>query len=254
MRLTRLAIACLLILVSATAVFAAASSSTSAEAVIRAAAKQNRYVFVTFYKRGDTASTKMLADVKKIQAKLSKRASFTTADVGDSSHQALIKRYGVDRSPVPILLVLAPNGAATAGFPNAIKKTDFSSVFVSKGKAGVLKALQDQKLAVLCLQNSKTKHNKQSLAAAKGLMKDPQFEGLVQIVQIDPKSSAESTFLRGLKVNTNSKEAQIVVLASAGSVLGKFAGASTTDGIVAAVNKALGCGSSGGGGGCAPGG
>jgi hypothetical protein len=256
MRMSRIVLTTALALIVASATLAAAPKSSQAEAVIRAAAGQGRYVFVTFYKSGDAASTKMLADVKKIQAKLSKKASFTTASVGDPSHQALIKRYGVDRSPIPLMIVLAPNGAVTAGFPTAIKKTDFSSVFVSRGKADVLKALQDKKMAVLCLQNSKTKYNKQSLAAAKGLETNQQFSGLVRIVRIDPAARSESSFLRGLKVKTTSKEAQIVVVASLGSVLGKFSGAVTTAKVVDGLNKSLGGGGSncGPSGGCAPGG
>lgn len=254
MRLSRLLpLAALAVFVASAA--SAATKSPKAEDVIRAAAKGNRHVFVTFYKSGDSASTKMLADMKKVQAKLASKASFTTASVGDSSHRTLVKRYGVDRSPVPLTIVLAPNGAVTAGYPREIRKTDFSSVFVSKGKADVLKALQDQKMAVICLQNSKTKHNKQSLAAAKGLETNPQFEGLVRIVRMDPSSRAESGFLKSLKISTGSKEAQIAVVASVGKVLGKFTGAVTTSTVVNGLNKALGGGGSNcGPSGCAPGG
>lgn len=250
MRTSRIALIAAVVLVFAAfgsnAVWAAAPKSSQAEAVIRAAAQKGRYVFVTFYKRNSAASTKMLADVKKIQSKLSRRASFTTVDVGNSAHRALVQRYGVNRSPIPLTIVLAPNGAVTAGFPTAIKKTDFSAVFVSKGKAEVLKTLQYQKLAVVCLQNTKTKHNKESLEAARGLVSEMGFSGASRIVQIDPKNRAEAGFLREFKVNTGSREAQIVIIAPPGTVLGRFSGAVSTDRIVASLNQTLGINSSSG--------
>jgi len=139
----------------------------------------------------------------------------------------------VERAPIPLTIVLAPNGAVTAGFAQTIKKTDFSSVFVSKGKAEVLKTLQYQKMAVICVQNAKTKHNKESLAAAQGVTADPQFSGASRIVRIDPKDPAESSFLHALKVNTAFHEAQVVIIAPSGSVVARFSGAVSADKVVA---------------------
>jgi len=256
MRISKLVVIAAAATVCAGAVFAAVPKPSQAESVIRGAARQGRHVFVTFYKRNDAASTKMLGDVKKMQGKLSSRATFTSVDVNDRAHKALVQRYGVDRSPIPLTIVLAPNGAVTAGFPRAIKKTDFSDVFVSKGKAEVLKTLQYQKLAVVCVQSSRTKHNKESLAAAKELSSDPQFSGLVRVIRIDPRARDESKFLRELKVNTGSREAQIAVIASLGNVLGRFSGAVSADKMVASLTKSVGGGSSSGScgpvGGCGP--
>lgn len=209
-----------------------------------AAAKQDLYTFVTFYKANDQASTKMLADVKKIQSKLSSRATFKSVNVADASQKALIQRYGIDRSPVPLTLVLAPNGAVTAGFPNAITKTDFSDVFVSKGEAEVLKALQSQKMAALCLQNSETKHNQESLAAAKGLAADKQYAGKMQVIRVDPADSKEAKLLKKLKINASSGEAQVAVIVPPGKVAATFSGAVSVSTMVAKLNEACGTGSS----------
>jgi hypothetical protein len=232
----------------------AAPKPSQAMSAIQSAAKQGRYIFITFYKKGDDASQKMLSDLNKVQGKLSSRASFTSVDVNDSANSGVVRRYGVERSPTPLLIVLAPNGAITAGFPNEVpsqaKKTVFSDVFVSKAKADLLKTLQDQKTAAICVQNSRTKHNKESLAAAKGLNKTSPFTGTVRIIQIDPLAKAEAKLLRELKVNTKSPEAQIVVVASSGNVMGRFAGAVTTSKMVAVLKKSPDCSS----GGCAPGG
>ena len=234
----------------------AATKVSPAETAIQAAAKQNRYVIATFYKKNDAASTKMLAEAKKLQAKYSSRANFVSADVGNAVHKELISQYGADRAPLPLTLVIAPNGAVTAGYPNEIKKTDISDAFVSSGMADVLKVLQSGKLAAVCLQSSKTKHNKESLAAAEGLNAQAQFRGAVEVVKIDPSDRGEAKFIQVCKADAGADDAQIVVIAPPGRIVGKFAGTATTDSITATLVKAFsgsGCGTgSSGAGGCCP--
>ena len=223
----------------------AAAKKSPTETAIQAAAKQNRYAIVTFYKKNDAASTKMLTEAKKLQAKYSSRASFVSADVGNSIHQGIISRYGVNRSPVPLTLVIAPNGAVTAGYPNEIKQTDLSDAFVSSRMADVLKVLQSGKLAAICVQNSKTKHNQESLDAAKGLRSDKRLADLVGIVTVDPSDKAESKFMSLCKVDANSPNAQLVVIVPPGKIVGKFDGAISKDTVLASVMKSCSSGSCG---------
>lgn len=216
-------------------------------AAISAAAKQNRYVFVTFYRKDDAASKKMQAAMKPVQAKLSRRASFVSVDIDDPVQQEVVSRYGADRSPIPLTLVVAPNGAVTAGFPTEIKKTDFSDAFVSDGMASVLKVLQAKKLAAVCVQGSRTKNNKKNLATADELKAAPELGGAVEIVKIDPSDRAEAKFMKECQVDTRSTDAQLLLLAPPGKLVGKFTSADTKDTIMASLKSALGGGGCGGG-------
>ena len=215
-----------------------------AETAISAAAKRNRYVFVTFYRKGDDASKSMQAALKPVRGKLSHRTDFVSVDVDDPAQQEVVSRYGADRSPIPLTLVIAPNGAITAGYPNEVKKSDFSSAFVSNGMASVLRILQDQKLAVVCIQNSRTSHSRESLAAARGLASAQGFAGGTEIVRINPADSREVKLLRQLQVSANPSEAQVIVIAPPGKVAGKFSGAVSTETMVASVSQACGPGGS----------
>ena len=245
--------AALVIAAACTASGATAVKTSPAKTAIQAAAKRNRYAIVTFYKKNDTASTKMLADAKRLQAKHASRAAFVSVDVGNAIHKQLISQYGVDRSPVPLTLVIAPNGAVTAGYPNAINKTDLSDAFVSEGTADVLKVLQSGKLALVCLQNSKTKFNKESMAAAEGLKADKTLPGLVEIVQIDPSDSRESKFLQKCKADADSTNAQVVMIIPPGTVLGTFDGDTTKDKLMAGLQSGMkACGTGCGPSGCGP--
>ena len=222
-----------------------AAKASPAETAIQAAARQNRYALVTFYKQNDAASTKMLADARKLQAKHANRANFVSADVGNAINKGLVSRYGADRSAMPLTLVIAPNGAVTAGYPTEIMKTDISDAFVSNGMASVLKVLQSGKLAAVCLQNSRTKHNKESLAAAAGLNAQAQLRGAVEVVKIDPSDRSEAKFIQTCKANAGSESAQIVIIAPPGRIMGTFDGTATTDTMMATLSKAFsggGCG------------
>jgi len=222
-----------------------------AEAAISEAARRNRYVFVTFYRKNDGASKKMQTAMKSAQNKLSHRAGFVSVDVDDPVHQEVLARYGADRSPMPLTLVIAPNGAVTAGFPNEIKKTDFSDVFVSNGLATALKVLQSQKLAAVCVQGTRTKNNKKSLATAEELKAAPELGGAVEIVKIDPSDRSELKFMKMCQVDTRSTDAQLLVLAPPGKLVGRFNGTATKDTIMASLRASLGGGGCGSGG-CGP--
>lgn len=240
------------VVIAASCTMLGARAEASADSAIQAAAKKNRYAFVTFYKSNDSASKEMLNDVKSIQGKLANRADFVSVDVGDKANRQVVSRYGADRSPIPLTIVVAPNGAITAGFPREIRKTDFSDVFVSDGTAAVLKVMQNRKIAAVCLESSRTKYNKQCSATARGVRSDSRLGGAVETVTIDPSDRSESKLLKQWGVNGDSDNAQLVVIAPPGRVVGKYDGAASKDSVMASLMKSLsgGCG----GGSCGPGG
>jgi len=231
----------------------AATKTSPAEAAIQAAAKQNRYAIVTFYRQNDAASASMRAAAKKLQAKYAGSADFVIADVDNKVHQSVISKYGVDRSPIPTTLVIAPNGAVTAEYAKAINKTDISDAFVSNGVADVLKVLQDGKLAAVCIQSSKTKFNKESLAVAEELKSGGQFRGALEIVRVDSSDTSEAYLVQYCKVDPGTENAQLVVIAPPWRIVGAFDGTSSLQLVTAILIQALSGGTCGAGGGCAPG-
>lgn len=231
----------------------AAPKETPAEKAIRTAAGKKRYVFITFYKKGDAAGNKMLATAKSIQSKLASRADFVTVSVGDTANQPLVKRFAVDRAAIPVALVVAPNGAITAAYQKEITAAAVSEAFVSDGQAAVLKVLQSGKLTLVCLQNGKTKYNKESMTAADGMKADKTLAGVVEIVKIDPANKAESKFLQLCKVNTASANSQVMMIIPPGKILGTFDGNTTKDKLMASLQSAMAsCGTGCGPSGCGP--
>ena len=249
-----LAIAAIFVVCLLGAAQTARTANATADAAIRAAARHNRYVFITFYKQNDGASARMLAAVSTMQGKLAGRADFVNVDVNDPANRQVVTRFSADRSPIPLTIVVAPNGAVTAGFPREINaNANFSNVFVSQGQAAVLKVMQERRLAVVCLQNANTRYNRECMATANALKKDQRIGSAVTIVKIDPADQAEAKFLRQCNIKLNSPNAQLVVFAPPGRVIGTFDGGAPQNTVIATLLQSLrgGCCS---GGQCGPGG
>lgn len=228
------------------------AGTSPADNSLRSAAKKNRYAFVTFYRNNISASKDMLSDVKSIQKKLASRADFISVDVGDKANRQVVPRHGADRSPIRLTIVIAPNGAITGGFPREIKKTDFSDVFVSRGTAAVLKVMQSRKMAAVCIESSRTKCNKQCSATARGVKSDSRLGGAMEIVTIDPSDRSEAKLLKQWGVSGDSANAQLVLVALPGGIVGKFDGAASKDVVMGNLMKSMSGGCSGGS--CGPGG
>lgn len=242
-----------IVVIYAATVHHATAAASSADNAIRTAARQNRYIFITFYKQNDRASAAMLTSVQTLQGRLANRADFIRVDVNAQDNRAVVARFSANRSPIPLTIVVAPNGAVTAGYPREINaNADFSSVFVSAGNAAVLKVLQGNKLAVACLLCSRTRYNNECVATANGIAADPRLGGAAEVVKINIADRAEAKFIQQCSVDGNCTNSQIVVFAPSGKVMGRFDGNTPKDAAMTSLLRTLGGGCSGGQ--CGPGG
>lgn len=224
---------------------ASGPTASEVQSSIKAIAAQNLYAFITIYNGNDAAGPSMRQEVESIvNDRLSTRASFLSVDAASQDCTALMAQFGADPYALPLTVIIAPNGAITAGFakeiPEEEKASDFSAALASPGMASVLLALQQGQLAAVCLQSEKTKHNAESLAAAEGLSADARLAaGAVTVIRIDPTDSAEARVLQVCSVDPNTPNAQLVIIAPPGRLVGKFDGAVTAESVVSAITQAL---------------
>src|SRR5262249_32211306 len=143
--------------------------------------------------------------------KLGDRARSTKILATDPAEKPVIDKFNLKRSPMPFVLAVAPNGAVTGGFMTFTEKQLIDSI-ASKGAADCLKALQDRKLVLLCLQNDKTMHNEAALKGARDFKADPRFAQATEIVLINPADQNESKFLSQLSLDRPSSEARTVLI------------------------------------------
>ena len=241
--------------VAQTASIKAVSTATNTSkglAAMDAAGKEKKYLFLFFWKTDDESKRNMDQVVKGAMGKWADSANSINIQITDAKEKAVVDKFDVSRAPMPIVLAVAPNGAITLGLVVNFTEAKLKQAFVSPGTEECMKALQEKKLVLLCVQNGKTKHNKEATQGVKDFKADKRFAKASRIVTIDPTDSAEASFLEGLKISPKTPEAVTVLLAPPGRPVAQFTGAVTKDQIVAKVtsSKSGPCA----GGKCGPGG
>lgn len=204
-------------------------------AAIESATADGQYLFLLFRKTDDAQTATMRATLKASLDNTKVPAKSLEIWSDDPDETAVVAKFGLQRAPMPLLLALAPNGAITRGFPLKLESKDFEQAFVSKGAADSLKALQENKLVVLCVGNDQTSSMKESLQAAQNLLADAKYANVSMIVAVDPTDPAEAGFLGNLQVDPKTSKAVTVVLAPPGNPVATFVGPVSKDQIVAKI-------------------
>src|SRR5512133_2691229 len=120
-------------------------------AAIRQATKHNKHLFVMFYRSDDRQTRSMRKVLDKVMQKASNRAESVSINAADAEEKPIVNKLDVSRAPMPLMLVLAPNGAITGGFTKQVDEGKLTGAMVGPSTAACLKALQDKKYVLLCL-------------------------------------------------------------------------------------------------------
>lgn len=212
---------------------------------IQNAASENKHVFIFFYKEQNEKTATLQNIFDQAIQKMGSMVKSIKVKANDPSEKALIDRFNLKRSPMPFVVALAPNGAITGGYASFTEE-QLSDSLSSPGAAGCLKALQERKLVLLCLQNAQTAHNEAALKGVNEFKADPLFANATEIVKIDPSDKNEQKFLNQLGINVTS-QATTVLISPPAEVIGSYQGAISKDQLAADLYKATsGC--------CCPGG
>ncbi len=220
----------------------AAATPSAATTAIDQAAKADKYIFLFFYRAEDEPTLAARKTFDEAMEKLADRATSTVVNVTDPQEQAVVNKYQVNRSPMPLVLAMAPNGAVTRGFPRQITEAQMETAFVSPGMQKCLKALQNRKMAFVCVQNGTTQHNAEAMQGVREFAADAQYAKATEIITVDPTDAAEESLLKQFKVDPKTDEAVTVFLAPPGSLVGTYKGEIKKDVLVAAAKTAAkGC-------------
>jgi hypothetical protein len=220
-------------------------------AAMKEAAQTKQYLFAFFWKTKDDQTVAMSEILDSATKKAGSRARSISVCVTNPTERGIVEKFGLDRAPMPLVLAIAPNGAITGGFPNKFTEGELLGAFGSPCTERCMKALQDGKLVLLCVQNSTTNHNDEALKGVREFKADERYAKYTEVIMLDPSDAAESSFIADLKIDPKESETVTVLMAPPGSVIAEFKGATVKDELIAALQKAsTGCGP----GGCGPGG
>ncbi len=158
-------------------------------------------------------------------------------------------KFGVKDAPMPLVLVLAPNGAVTGSFPSNFTKEQLLGGLGTPAMDMLLGALQKGKLVLLCVQNGRTRANAEAMSGVSSFKADQRYSEATEVVMLDPGLPIERPFLAKLGMNGPVDEAMTLFVAPPGTVIGSFKGGTDKNQLIATLTNAVkGCGP-----GCKPG-
>jgi len=210
----------------------------TAEEAIALARNSRQYLFILFYDKEDDMLKKMEDTIKTFRSKSSSKIlTYRASTVGDKESD-VVEKYGVNRAPLPLLLVFAPNGAITGGFPQKVTTEQLTnSCSVPELVMNILRPLQEGKIALVSLQNNKTKFNQESDKAVHDFASDEKIKKFVEVIKADPEDKKNGDFLTQCKLDKTISESTVVFIIPPGSVVGVYPGKITKDTLLAALSS-----------------
>jgi len=225
------------------------SSTSKGMSAIDAAAQNDKYLFIFFWKNDDQQTRTMYGVFKSAMGKMAEQADSIAVRITDANEKRVVDKYQVARAPMPLVVALAPNGAVTKGLPFKFDESQLREAFVSPCTAKILKGVQDRKLVFLCIQNGTTKSNAAAMQGVTDFKADARYAAATEIVTVDPADAAEAELIEGFEIDPQTDEAVTVFLAPPGRAIGKVKGPTNKDRFIATLSTAsTGCGP----GGCGP--
>lgn len=223
--------------------------TTNVNSAITAAVAAKEFLGVVFYETQDASLTGMASSISTFNKTSVKKITVYKANLSDPVNKDLAGKYGVQSgADLPMLLVFAPNGAITGGFPKTVTSTQLGqSISVSDLMLKTIKTLQEQKVALVALQNSSTKFNAESWAGVSGFANDSNYKKLVTAIKADPSAAGSREFLKQCQLIAPLTEATVVVLLPPGRI-GKILSGKVTKADILGSLQACSAGS-----GCKPG-
>lgn len=209
-------------------------------AAMNRAAEAHQYLFVFFYEKDDDATRTARKTFEAALRKITPAPQSVAVDRTAPAEAELAAKFGVDRAPMPLVLAIAPVGAVTGGFKAAdLTEERLRDAVASAGLQKCLKALQDRRLVLVCLQNSGTQANEAAMKGVTEFKADAQFGELTEIVKVDPSDATEARLLAQLQADPKAKTAATALLAPPGVIVAKLEGPTSKAALKAALQKAM---------------
>jgi hypothetical protein len=139
---------------------------------------------------------------------------------------------------MPLVLAIAPTGAATRAFPKKFDEAQLRQAFVSPCAARCMRAIQDRHSILLCVQSDKTQFNQEAMQGVEAFKSDPQYARGTEIVVLNPADEAEQSFLKALQVDPRATAAVTLLVTPPGAPIARFVGAVTKGQIETKVKQA----------------
>ncbi|MCP4718781.1 MAG: hypothetical protein GY860_04915 [Desulfobacteraceae bacterium] len=203
-------------------------TSTSLDSGIKAlndATESGKHLLVLF--QPSNKLTTLTDSFISASQKLIKTADSVVINTKKVEESGLVDRYNIRFAPLPIVVILAPNGALTGSFTKSFSKDQVENLILSPASQQCLLALQKKKLVFICIQGNETDQNEEAMEGVEQFRKTNVFGNMTEVIVVDPADPLESKLLSQLRLKTDIKVANTLLLSPPGKVLGKWSGATS---------------------------
>ena len=200
-------------------------------------ASQEKFTFILFYRENDTKTQQVANALNAGIAQRKDRAAISFVNAKDPQEAAIVEKFGVSRSPMPLTIAVAPNGAITGVFPQTFQDASFEQGMVTPAMSRCMKSMQQNHLVLLCACPNGTTAFPKAVADLKA---DPHYANRIAVVAFNISDPAEARLLKQMELeNTNSTT--MVFMAPPGVTIGKYASHATAQQMARDLVKAGKC-------------
>lgn len=229
---------CLLSLFFAFACIPAIGFAVTMTEQVEAAAKSGKYTYVMFYRANDAKTQRMAGTIQSHVAETEDKATWVSVNVRDRKEASMVKRFDASRIPLPAVFGVAPNGAVTGVFRQKVDQHQLANAILTPMYADMVKALQNQKIAIVCLTPSA---NSPIPAGVTALQRDPTFKGKLYEVRASATDDTEAEFFNRMHVDRNMDTPVVLMFAPPGTHLGTFEATVSGDELAQQLHKSGKC-------------
>jgi len=212
---------------------------SKAERALSAAASAQKFTFVMFWRENNAGTKEFAGKVRSAIEARAEKATWTTVNIAEPSERAIVQRFNVSRAPMPMALVIAPNGAITGVFSQQIVEEKIETAFVTPCMMQCMKSLQEGKLVLVTLQSGQPRALP---GGAQQFQADEMFRNRTVAVALNVEDPAEERFLRDMQLDAAGvKTTSVALLAPPGVLVGKFPSNVTKEELAAKLHAAGKC-------------
>jgi len=193
---------------------------TNAKSAMAEASAAGQFLCLIFNDAQDASSTGLSSSIATFKKSSTKKIAVYNANLKDPENKELAGKYGIQSGPdLPMLLVVAPNGAITGGSPKTVTDEQLKQfIGISDLMLKTIKVLQERKVALVALQNSSTKFNAESWAGVNEFSSDTIYKNYVTAIKADPSATGSLEFIKQCQLIPPLTEATVVVLMPPGKI------------------------------------
>ncbi len=190
---------------------------------LTSATKSNKFLMVNLY--SETPAKELEKACANAHGTLSENLETVSIDVKNPDAAYLIEKFNLRYAPLPIVLIVAPNGVISGSFKSDFSSKQVKATFLTPKTLECLLAFQERKLLFISVQGKTTSDNKEALDGIKRFKKENPLYQVGKLVVLDPKDNTETSLLKRLRIQPDIQQAQTFLMAPPGRVIGQWAGA-----------------------------